>query len=331
MKRASGPHGGRTASRMLLVGCSLALSAPAGLRAQAGAAPRSEAALIHDDVTYTRDVAPIMQRVCQDCHRPGTAAPFSLLSYEDAQRFAPLIKLRVEERSMPPWPLDKSVGIQRFKNDISLTDDEIETIARWVDAGAPRGDPKDLPPAREFKPYGDTWEYEKVFGRPPDLVIKSPPYVVKASGMDQWPNPEVPVTGLDGERWIRAVEVKPGNPASAYVFHHGNPSLRQGAESTGLVASAVGKAGEIYPNDAGKLIKPDAQVSFGMHFFPIGEDVEAVMELGLWFYPKGERPEFETPGEEQYRADQSTGGSAGGMGESDRIARRADLRATRRF
>jgi mono/diheme cytochrome c family protein len=140
------------------------------------------------EVTYSKDVAPIMQRVCQDCHRPGTSAPFSLLSYEDARRFAPLIKLRTQARDMPPWPIDQTVGIQKFKNDISLSDQEIATIAEWVDGGAQEGNPADLPPARVFPPEG-SWNYELRFGRPPDLVLRSPSSTVRATGMDQWPTP----------------------------------------------------------------------------------------------------------------------------------------------
>jgi hypothetical protein len=227
---------------------------------------------------------------------------------------------------MPPWPLDKTVGIQKFKNDISLTDREIATIAAWVDQGAQEGNRADLPPARVLPdPDEVVWSYEKRFGRPPDLVINSPVYTVRANGQDQWPSPDTPVTGLDKERWIRAIEIRPANPESRYVFHHANPSLQQGEESTGLIESAVGKEGEIFPDDAGKLIKPDAIVSFGMHFFPIGKDIDAVMQVGLWFYPEGERPKYETPGQVQFRADQSTGATASGSGISQVIARRSDL------
>ena len=274
-------------------------------------------------VTFTRDVAPILQRACQDCHRPGSVAPLSLLTYDDAKLFAPLIKLRVQERQMPPFPLDPTVGIQEFKNDLRLSDEEIEIISEWVDAGTPEGDPADLPVAREW-PNDMGWRYEERYGRPPDLVVSSPAYMVRATGMDQWPTPEASVEALDRERWIQAVEFRPGNPESRYVFHHANPSLIQDGERTGLIAAAVGKVGEVFPSDAGKLLKPGAVVRFAMHFYPIREDVEAVMELGLWFYPDGEQPEFETPGEVQHRADMSTG-SGGYPGHSREVARRGDL------
>ena len=89
--------------------------------------------------SYTKDVAPIMQRSCQTCHRPGTNAPMSLLTYEDARPWARAIKTKVTQRLMPPWHIERNVGIQQFKDDPSLSDDEIATIAAWVDAGAPQG------------------------------------------------------------------------------------------------------------------------------------------------------------------------------------------------
>src|SRR5258707_13398070 len=110
----------------------------------AAAAPASA------QVTFTKDVAPIFQKACQNCHRPGSIAPMSLLTYEDARPWARSIKERVERRSMPPWHVDRTVGIRRFKDDISLSDQEIATIASWIDGGAPRGNPADLPAPRQF-------------------------------------------------------------------------------------------------------------------------------------------------------------------------------------
>ena len=256
-----------------------------------------------EPVTYTRDVAPIIQQNCQVCHRPGSIAPMALLSYEDARRWAPLIKSRVQDRIMPPWHIDKTVGIQEFKNDISLTDQQIGTIVRWVDEGTPLGDLAELPPPVEWPAFEASWKFEEVFGRPPDLVIKSTPYTVVANAMDQWPSLVTPVEGLASPRWIRAVEVKPSDPGSRYVFHHGNASLVQGGQRRGLVASAAGKDGDRYPEDSGKLIEPGSSVRFGMHFHPMDHDIEAVMELGLWFYDLGEQPELVTEGEQLFRAD----------------------------
>src|SRR5260221_8705802 len=100
------------------------------------------------EVTFTKDVAPIFQKSCQNCHRPGSIAPMSLLTYEDARPWARSIKQRVEARQMPPWHVDRTVGIRQFKDDPSLTDREIETLSAWAAGGAPRGNPADLPPPR---------------------------------------------------------------------------------------------------------------------------------------------------------------------------------------
>ena len=286
-----------------------------------GVAPTTDGAAL---VTFSKDIAPILQKKCQVCHQPGSIAPMSLLTYADARPWARSIKDRVTARKMPPWPIDKTVGIQEFKNDLSLTDAQIDLIARWADAGAPQGDPAALPPPVKWPDYVNSWRYEERFGRPPDLVVASPVYTVVSNGMDQFPPMQTKVQGLDKERWIRAIEIKPGNPASRYVFHHANPSLTQDGRSRALIASAVGTEGQIFPDDAGKLIKPGSTVNFGMHFWPIDKNVDAVMMLGLWFYPEGQTPKFETPGQVQYRTEMSTGAPTPN-GHSREIARRGDL------
>src|SRR5579864_4083319 len=112
--------------------------------------------------TFTKDIAPIFQEKCEACHRPDSIAPMSLVTYEDARPWARSIKARVEDRQMPPWHIDKSVGIQQFKNDRSLSDDQIATILKWIDQGAPKGDPKDMPPPRQF-PDDQGWNFARMF------------------------------------------------------------------------------------------------------------------------------------------------------------------------
>src|ERR1700682_762938 len=101
-------------------------------------------------VTFSKDVAPIFQAKCQECHRKDSMAPMSLVTYEEARPWAKAIRERVVKRQMPPWHIDKTVGVQKFQNDISLSDEQIDTIVRWVDSGAPQGNPKDMPPARQW-------------------------------------------------------------------------------------------------------------------------------------------------------------------------------------
>jgi mono/diheme cytochrome c family protein len=119
---------------------SAALLAPAA--AAAADAPKAP--------TFTKDIAPIFQEKCEACHRPNSIAPMSLVTFAEARPWARSIKARVSDHQMPPWQIDRTVGIQKFKNDRSLTDDQVETIARWVDAGAPQGDPKDMPAAKQW-------------------------------------------------------------------------------------------------------------------------------------------------------------------------------------
>src|SRR5271157_4644775 len=175
-------------------------------------------------VTFAKDVAPIFQAKCEECHRKGTAAPMALVTYEETRPWAKAIRERVIRRQMPPWHIDKTVGIQEFSNDRSLSDGQIDTIVRWVDAGAPQGDPKDMPAAKQW-PDGEQWLLAKQFGQP-DLVIKSDNYTVEAHGQDQWWKPETP-TGLTEARWVRAVEMRPGTVAGRKVTHHALASLEQ--------------------------------------------------------------------------------------------------------
>ena len=108
-------------------------------------------------VTFAKDVAPIFQAKCQECHHPGTVAPMSLVTYEETLPWAEKIKDRVTTRNMPPWHLDRTVGIQKFKNDTSLTDDQIDTIVRWVDSGKAPGNAKDMP-APKMWPSDEGWQ-----------------------------------------------------------------------------------------------------------------------------------------------------------------------------
>src|SRR5437867_7462061 len=134
-----------------------------------------------DEVTFTKEIAPILQRSCQSCHRPDSIAPMSLLTYEEVRPWARAIKertlLRGRRGAMPPWFIEKEIGIQKFKDDISLSDAEIAKIAKWVDAGAPRGNPADLPPARVFADNADNSSWQ--IGAP-DLIVTSPAVDMKA-------------------------------------------------------------------------------------------------------------------------------------------------------
>src|ERR1043166_6376336 len=168
-------------------------------------------------VTFAKDVAPILQEKCQECHRPNTAAPMSLVTYEETRPWAKAIRQRVITRNMPPWHLDKTVGIQHFANDRSLTDEQIATVVAWVDAGAPQGNPKNMPQPKQWPDDGG-WLLAKQFGQP-ELVLKSDSYTMPAHGQDVWFKPLTEVS-LAEPRWVRAVEMRPGTIAGRKIMHH---------------------------------------------------------------------------------------------------------------
>ena len=258
--------------------------------------------------TFTRDVAPILQRSCQLCHRPNGIGPMALETYEQTRRYARLIKQRVDGRTMPPWHIDRAVGIRKFKNDISLTDAEIDTIVRWVDGDAPRGDPADLPaPIVHRDPTA--WGLADRFG-PPDLVVRSTPYTVIANGQDQWWNHRVAFGGLDEERWIRAAEFKPAYPLGVKVVHHGHATLMtqdddDARSAVGLARYGIGKNWDILPEGTGIRVPPGpGTIRWSLHYFPIGEEAkDDVIEVGVWFYPKGTEPALAAAGERQFLID----------------------------
>jgi hypothetical protein len=169
-------------------------------------------------VTFSKDVAPILQAKCQQCHQPNSIAPMSLLTFKDARPWARSIRERVMTRQMPPWHIDPSVGVQKFKNDMSLSDAQIDTIVRWVDGGALEGDPKDLPPAKPLVTTNE-WQGQRDGYGPPDLVIRSPDYVMPAQHQDVWfrPTSTIPLTE---QRWVRMVEIRPSSLKARRIVHH---------------------------------------------------------------------------------------------------------------
>ena len=234
--------------------------------------------------TFTKDVAPILQRACQNCHRPGSIAPMSLLTYEEARPWARAMKLAVEQRDMPPFDIDRRVGVRKFKNDPSLAPEEIATIGRWVDAGAPRGNPADMPPPKEFLPF-DKWGIGT-----PDLIVPMPaPRPVAPSAPDEWVNIDVD-TGITEDRYLKAVEIK---PVSGFkVIHHSTAMSFTDEDPAGqfLVEYAPGKGGDVFPEDTGRFLPAGSKLRINLHVHAIGQNDEAFVEVGLKFYPKGERP-----------------------------------------
>ena len=271
------------------------LALPASLSAQTTAAP-----------TFTKDVAPIFQKKCESCHRPDSIAPMSLITYQEARPWARSIRDRVASRNMPPWHIDPTVGIQHYKGDRSLSQKEIDTIVAWVAAGAPQGNPADMPPPITWAETNG-WNFAKELGKEPDLIIRSPKYTQKATAMDAWYKPVVE-TGLTEPRWVRAIEMRPSTIKGRKITHHalaylmqddkeaqallGNPDADSGA---GLFMEwAVNKQGEMLRANTGKLMLPGSKIRWDIHYSAAGEDVTDDVQLGIYFYPKGETPKYRT-------------------------------------
>jgi hypothetical protein len=226
----------------------------------------------------------------------------SLLTYEESRPWATAIKLRVQSHQMPPWDIVKTVGIQHFENDRSLSDEQIATIVRWVDGGALKGDPKDLPAPRQW-PREDVWTYAEQFG-PPDLIIRSPAFSMPAQGQDVWYRPVVD-TGVTEPRWVRAIEIKPVTLKGRRITHHAVARLRQddgfddkrsikGSDAAGtpglFMEWAVGKQGEVARPDTGKLMLPGSKIVWDIHYHAVGEAIADSVEMAVYFYPKGQEP-----------------------------------------
>jgi hypothetical protein len=281
--------------RSALLLTALAIAAAAGpavtaLRAQSAGSP-----------TFTKDVAPIFREKCESCHRTGSMAPMPLTTFEEARPWARAIAQRVETRQMPPWHIDKTIGIQKFKNDRSLNDEQIETIVRWVAAGAPKGDPKDMPAPKQW-PDDSKWQLAGKYG-PPDLIVKSPPYTMGAVAQDAWWRP-VSETGLTEPRWVRAIEIRPSTVKGRRITHHALARLQQAENiqrdlftndpnvaGDGLFMEwAVGKNGDEMRPDSGRLMLPGSKIVWEVHYHAVGEEITDSVELGVYFYPKGEEP-----------------------------------------
>jgi len=285
--------------RLLSIGAVLAIAAP--VFAADAARP----------VTFTKDVAPILQAKCQECHQPNSIAPMSLITYQEARPWARSIKERVATRQMPPWHIEKSVGVQKFKNDMSLSDEQVDTIVRWVDAGAPQGDPKDMPPPKPLVTDNQWQGVRDGFG-PPDLVVKSSEYTMAAEHQDVWYRPMSDLP-LAEPRWVKMVEIRPSNLKARKIIHHSiaylvlnndpdavNTGTASGPDRFGgddlvnrrpqLMEWAIGKGYDLFRPGTGKLIVPGEKIAWDQHIHAVGEEVTGGSEIGIWLYKKGEEP-----------------------------------------
>ena len=229
--------------------------------------------------TFAGDVAPILYDNCVACHRPNHLAPMSLITYDDVRPWARAVKTKVVSREMPPWGADSSV--RGYRNDVSLSQDEIDVIAAWADGGAPRGNEADLPEVPEF---AEGWSIGE-----PDLVFTMlEPFRVPADGTVPYSYVTVP-TNLPEDTWISAHEFRPGDRR---VIHHvisevleddGRPAtaevkLQRNRERTRAPGARVGgyvpnRLGSVYEDGVAVKLPAGADIEAQMHYTTIGEPV----------------------------------------------------------
>ena len=296
------------------VGTALTCAGTLGL-VLAASAPTLTAGATARPATFSKDIAPILQAKCQECHQPNSIAPMSLITYQDARPWARAIRQRVITRQMPPWHIDPSVGVHSFKNDMSLSQEQIDTIVAWVDAGAPQGDPKDLPRPKPLITDNE-WQGVRDGYGPPDLVIRSSEYTMPAQHQDVWYRPmsDLPLTE---PRWARMVEIRPTNLKGRRIVHHAiaylvlnnDPEAVNTGTANGfgvgtdriqlddlvnrrpqLMEWAIGKGYDLFREGTGKLLLPGEKISWDQHLHAVGEEITSGSEIGIWLYPKGQEP-----------------------------------------
>lgn len=269
------------------------------------------AAAQSDQVTFHKDIEPILQRSCQNCHRQGGAGPMPLISYDQVAPFAGLIEyktaLRDRAGAMPPWYMEKDIGIQAYKEDPSLTDEELALISTWARSGTPKGDVADAPDALVFD---DSLKWK---AGEPDLIVKMNDVTKLAGTPDWWGEIDYIPTGLTEDRYVKSVEVVEVNDVNnqassgrdtvggAFIFHHmiwGTAMLDEEGERVPGISipwpvHEVGRNADIFDEDAGRLLKAGtAIVSDSVHLHSNGRDTTGHLEVGFIFHDEGYEPKY---------------------------------------
>lgn len=229
-------------------------------------------------VTFFRDVLPILQNHCQECHRPGQMAPMSLTTYEEVRPWAKAIREQVQARTMPPFP-----GEGDFANDRRLPPSDIEVLAKWADTGAPKGDIHDAPSPKAWPTGWNLPSHDLELGM-------THAFKVPASGAVEYQYFPI-ATGFKEDRWIQAVEVHPGNPK---VVHHIVVYIREpGSTWTGgptksdiLTVYAPGSTPDAWPEGMAKLIKTGSDLMLEIHYTPNGKPTTDRTTIALLFAKK---------------------------------------------
>lgn len=234
------------------------------------------------EVTFAKHVAPLLQKHCQECHRPGEIGPFSLLTYDDAKNRTRRIREAIVEQRMPPWYADPRHG--KFLNDRRMTAEERDTLLAWIDQGAPKGDDKDMPPPVKFV---KGWK----IGEPDQVFTMDKKFTVPASGVLTYQRFAVD-PGLKEDVWIQASEARPGNRA---VVHHilvyiiapdqAGPYDADGTAHT-LAGWAPGDMPAVYPPGTARKVKAGSKLIFEVHYTPNGVEQTDQSSVGVVFAKK---------------------------------------------
>ncbi len=301
------------AQRLLIAGAVVFIGMASTGTAAAGQTADSD----HPEVTFSKDIAPILQRSCQTCHRPDSVAPMSLLTYQQARPWARAMKLRtsVGPRAgvMPPWYVEENIGIQRYKNNPSLSDEEIAMIGIWADNGAPEGNLADLPAPIDWNT--SAWTIGE-----PDLITVLPDITVGATAPDWWGEIDTTPVGNTEDRYVAALEFKevndvdPGAQArdtvgGRFIYHHmiwstqvvgeddEQDEKRDRSTTTGWPVHEVGRNADIFDEKAGRKLSANSSVvSNSLHLHSNGRDTTGHLEIAWKFHPEGYEPEFRRVG-----------------------------------
>ena len=287
----------KDANKILLTGLLTLLAFPAITFGQA------------DEITFHKDIEPILQRSCQNCHRIGGGGPMPLVTYDEVAPFAGLIEYKTGIRdragAMPPWYVEKNIGIQRFKNDTSLNDEEIAAISTWARSGTPKGDPADAP---EPLVFDDSIKWK---AGTPDLIVKLGELTKLAGTADWWGEIEPVPTGMTEDRYVKSVEVievndidmtqLSGTVGGRYIFHHmlwftaqmdSEGNVQRGFNPPWPVHE-VGRNADIFDDKTGRLLRAgSAIISDSIHLHSNGRDTTAHLEIGFIFQDRDFEPKY---------------------------------------
>lgn len=243
---------------------------------------RAKEPRVEGEVTFARHVAPLLQKHCQECHRPGEIGPFSLLNYDDAKARTRRIAEAVREERMPPWHADPRHG--KFANDRRMTREERDVLLAWIEKGAPKGDDRDMPEPVKFVKGWKIGEPEKVFTMDKE-------FTVPASGVLDYKRFTVD-PGFKEDVWIQAAECRPGNRAAVhhilvYILPPGknNPYDQDGTAHT-LAGWAPGDMPAVYPPGTARLVKAGSRLVFEVHYTPNGTEQTDRSSVGVIFAKK---------------------------------------------